>query len=141
MRKTLRKISRYKKREFHSSFTTTQKRPCHSFFELSITKKVFASEFCVSGMLIVVVSLACVSSKTHNLHSFFVVLRTQKGSLCQAFLAKTVETGTKNHCHRSQACLAKKNLGKIEFRAFPKRVSPQILLLESNDYFGTCEHH
>ena len=101
MRKTLRKISRYKKKEFHSSFTTTQKRPCHSFFELSITKKVFASGFCVSGMLIVVVSLACVSSKTHNLHTFFVVLRTQKGSLCQAFLAETVETGTKNHCDRS----------------------------------------
>ena len=35
----------------------------------------------------------------------------------------------------------KKNLGKIEFRAFPKRVSPQILSLESSDYFGTSEHH
>ena len=53
--------------------------PCHSFFELSMTKKVFASGFCVSGMLLVVVSLACVSSETHNLHTFFVVLRTQTG--------------------------------------------------------------
>ena len=35
----------------------------------------------------------------------------------------------------------KKNLGKIGFRAFPKHVSPQILSLESNDYFGTSEHH
>ena len=52
-----------------------QKRPCHSFFELSMTKKVFGSGFCVSGMLLVVVSLACVSSETDNLHAFFVVLK------------------------------------------------------------------
>ena len=39
------------------------------------------------------------------------------------------------------ACLAKKkNLGKIEFRAFPKRVSPQILSLEIVDYFGTNKY-
>ena len=33
------------------------------------------------------------------------------------------------------------NLGRIKFRAFPKRVGPQILLLESADYFGTSEHY
>ena len=70
------KISRDKNKEFHSSFTTTWKRPCHSFLELSMTKKVFASGFCVSGMLLVVVSLACVISESYNLHAFFVVLRT-----------------------------------------------------------------
>ena len=32
-------------------------------------------------------------------------------------------------------------LGKIKFRAFPKRVGPRILSLESVDYFGTSEHY
>ena len=35
----------------------------------------------------------------------------------------------------------KENLGRIKFRAFPKRVGPRILLLESADYFGTSEHY
>ena len=33
------------------------------------------------------------------------------------------------------------SLGKIEFRAFPKRVGPRILSLESVDHFGTGEHY
>ena len=33
--------------------------------------------------------------------------------------------------------LCKESLGKIKFRAFPKRVGPRIPLLESIDYFGT----
>ena len=33
----------------------------------------------------------------------------------------------------------KESLGKIKFRAFPKRVGPQILLLESIDYLRTSE--
>ena len=37
---------------------------------------------------------------------------------------------------RSHACL-----GKTKFRAFPKRVGPRILSLESVDYFGASEHH
>ena len=32
-------------------------------------------------------------------------------------------------------------LGKIKFRAFPKRVGPRILSLESLDYFGASEHY
>ena len=32
------------------------------------------------------------------------------------------------------------SLGKIKFRAFPERVGPQILSLESVDYFGRSEH-
>ena len=59
------------------------------------------------------------------------------GPLCQVFLAETVETGTKNHC----VIEAMHVLGKIKFRAFPKRVSPRILSLESIDYFGTSEHY
>ena len=30
---------------------------------------------------------------------------------------------------------------KIKFRAFPKRVGPRILSLESVDYFGTSENY
>jgi len=30
--------------------------------------------------------------------------------------------------------------GKIKFRAFPERIGPQILLLESIDYFGISGH-
>ena len=37
---------------------------------------------------------------------------------------------------RRYACL-----GEIKFRTFPKRVVPQILLLEGVDYFGTNEHY
>ena len=33
------------------------------------------------------------------------------------------------------------SLGKTKFRAFPKRVGPRILSLESVDYFGTSEHY
>ena len=35
----------------------------------------------------------------------------------------------------------KMSLGKIKFRAFPKRVGPRILALESVNYFGTSEHY
>ena len=37
--------------------------------------------------------------------------------------------------------LCKESLGKIKFRAFPKRVGPRIPLLESIDYFGTSERY
>ena len=37
---------------------------------------------------------------------------------------------------RGHACL-----GKIKFRAFPKRVGPRILSLESVDDFGASEHY
>ena len=47
----------------------------------------------------VIISLACVSSETHNLQRVFRrILYTNGRSLCQAFLAETVETGTKNLC-------------------------------------------
>ena len=35
----------------------------------------------------------------------------------------------------------KESLGKIKFRAFPKRVGPRIPSLERVDYFGTSEHY
>ena len=33
------------------------------------------------------------------------------------------------------------SLGKIKFRAFPKRLGPRILPLESVDDFGTSENY
>ena len=46
-----------------------------------------------------IISLARVSSKTQNLQRVFRrILDTNWGSLCQAFLADTVKTGTKNRC-------------------------------------------
>ena len=33
------------------------------------------------------------------------------------------------------------SLRKIKFRAFPKRVGPRILSLETADYFGTSENN
>ena len=33
------------------------------------------------------------------------------------------------------------SLGKIKFRAFPKRAGPRIPSLESVDYFGASEHY
>ena len=56
--------------------------------------------------------------------------------------ADTVETRTKNHCViKAVHMFCKESLGKIKFRAFPKRVGPWILSLESVDYFGTSEHY
>ena len=36
---------------------------------------------------------------------------------------------------------SEESLGKIKFRAFPKRVGPRILSLENVDYFGTSKHY
>ena len=45
------------------------------------------------------ISLACVRSGTHNLQPVFLrIYGTKRGSLCQAFLLETVESGNKNHC-------------------------------------------
>ena len=49
------------------------------------------------------------------------------GSLCQVFLVETVQP--RMFCEES--------LGKIKFRAFPKRVGP----LESVVFFATSKHH
>ena len=69
------------------------------------------------------------------------ILYTNGGSLGQAFLAGTVETGTKSRCVSKPRMLWEESLGKIKFRAFPKRVGPRIPSLESVDYFGTSKHY
>ena len=62
--------------------------------------------------------------------------------MCQAFLAETVETGTKNCWVIEATHVLRRKLRKdFKFRAFPKRVGPRILSLESVDYFGTSEHY
>ena len=65
------------------------------------------------------------------------ILFTNGGSLCQAFLAEAVKTER----GRSHAFLCEESLGKIKVRAFPKRVGPRILSLESAEYFATSEHY
>ena len=59
--------------------------------------------------------------------------------MCQAFLAETVEL-QKRIVTLSKPCMFEESLEKIKFRAFPKRVVPRILLLQSVDYFGTSDH-
>ena len=61
---------------------------------------VLTSILCVSAIFAEsLVSLACVSSETHNLQRVFRRIQdTKKESLCRAFLAETVETETKNRC-------------------------------------------
>ena len=50
-----------------------------------------------------------------------------------------METGTKNLCVIEAAHVCEESLGKIEFRAFPIRIGPRILSLESADYCGASE--
>ena len=87
------------------------------------------------------INVACLSSETHNLQRVFLRIYDAKGgSLFQASLAETVKTGNKNCCVIEATHNLRRKL-KIKFRAFPKRVGPRILTLESFDYFGTSEHN
>ena len=45
----------------------------------------------------------------------------KKGSLCQAFLAEAVETGTKNRCVIEATHVCEESLGKNKFRAFQEK--------------------
>ena len=55
----------------------------------------------------------------------------------QAFPAEYVETENNNRCVTEATHVLRR---KLRFRAFLERVCPQILLLESVDYFGISEH-
>ena len=90
------------------------------------------------------ISLACVSSETHNLQAVFLrIYDTIRESWCQAFLTETVEIRNKLRivAWPKPHMFCEESLGKIKFRAFPKRVGPRILSLESVDYLGTSEHY
>ena len=52
-----------------------------------------------------------------------------------------METGTKNLSVIEATHVLRLSLGKIKFRAFPKRVGARILSLESVDYFEASEHY
>ena len=66
-----------------------------------------------------IISLACVSSVTHNLQPVFLrIYDSEGGSLCQAFLAGTA-AGNKNCCvYRSHACFAKKAQERLTLELF-----------------------
>ena len=67
---------------------------CMPMYTAEIWKKIFKSFLIPESIF----SLAWVSSKTHSLqHVFGRILYSNRGSLCQTFLAETVKTGTKNH--------------------------------------------
>ena len=68
--------------------------------------------------------------------AFFFFVFTQTRLWFQAFLTETVETGSKTHCVTEAMHVLRR---KLRFRALLKRVCPQILSLESVDYFGTSE--
>ena len=56
-------------------------------------------------------------------------------------LVETVELGIRIIARLKPCMFCKESLGKIRFRAFLKRVGPEILSLESVDYFGTSEDY
>ena len=67
------------------------------------------------------------------------------GSGSQAFLAETVETGDKNHdVSQRHAAFCEEGLEKIDVKDVKLFQNgsgwPQILFLESIDYFGTSEY-
>ena len=103
----------------------------------------------IKTLITVLISLACISSETHNLQRVFLcILYTMGGGgeggvIVPGFPCRDrVESGTKNRCMiEATPVLRRKLTGKIKFGAFPKRVGPRILSLESVDYFGTSAHY
>ena len=73
---------------------------CSSLFKNTIPHgKCFGVLYGILCIYFSFVSLAGVSSEAFNLQRVFLrICDTKGGSLCQAFLAETVETGNKNHC-------------------------------------------
>ena len=74
-----------------------------------------------------------------QLDSFASAARLIISKPLQAFLAETVDTGNKIRCVTETTHVLRRRR-KLRFRAFPERVCPRILSLESVDYFGTSEH-
>ena len=114
--------------------------------------------------LTILISLACVSSETHNLQrvfrprgggvapyinfsgstprNFWLFFRTQKGSHCaRRSLQRPWKLGLRIVAWSKPRLFCEESLGKNKFRASPKSVGPRILSLESVDHFGTSEHY
>ena len=74
-----------------------------------------------------------------NFWSFF---GTQKAGHCaRCSLMRMSKLGLRIVAWLKPCMFCEGSLKKIKFRAFPKRVSPRILSLESVDYFGASEHY
>ena len=102
----------------------------------------FRSGRFVSQALLFVFCVLCsfVSSETHNLQRFFRhILYTNGGHCARRSLQRPWKLGLRIFAWSKPRMFCKESLGKIKFRAFPKRVGPRILSLESVDYFGTSE--
>ena len=70
---------------------------------------------------------------------FFVVFRTQiRGHCARCSLRRLWKLGLRIVPWSKPWMFCEESLGKVKFRAFPKRVGPRILSLESVDY---CEHY
>ena len=74
---------------------------------------------------------------------FLVVqFRTQKGGHCaRRSLRRPRKLGLRIVAWSKTRMFCEESLGKIKFKAFPKRVGPRIPSLESVDFFGTTEHY
>ena len=97
----------------------------------------------ISKQFFLLISLACVSSKTYKIAKRFLpYLGHKKGVIVQGFPSEDRGNWDLRIFAWSKPCMfCKESLGKIKFRAFPKCVSPRILSLKSVDYFGTSEHY
>ena len=68
--------------------------------------------------------------------------RTQNAGHCaRCFLRTPWKLGLRIVVWSEPRVFCEESLGKIKFRAFPKRAGPRILSLESVDYFGASEHY
>ena len=73
---------------------------------------------------------------------FFVEFTTRKAGHCaRRSLRRPWKLGLRIVAWWKPGMFCDESLGKIKLRAFPKRVGPRILSLESVDYFGASEHY
>ena len=75
-------------------------------------------------------------------NTFFVVFRTQNRVIVPGVPLRTPgKLGLRIVACSKPRMFGEESLGKIKFKAIPKRVGSRILSLESVDYFGTSDHY
>ena len=87
------------------------------------------------------VSLAWAASLIICSAFFFVICRQTGGHYARRSLWRLSKLGLEIVAWSKPRMFCEESLGKIKLRAFPKRVGPRILSLESVDYFGTSKHY
>ena len=87
------------------------------------------------------VSLAWVASLIICSAFFLAICRQIGGHYARRSLWRLSKLGLGIVAWSKPRMFCEESLGKIKFRAFPKRVGPRILSLESVDYFGASEHY